>query len=234
MVMHLSAENWDRYHLRELEDSGTSGFTAVVWRAMDFCVHAELFRSLDEWLAQRPRRIWFPGCGLSIGPALFAVLGHNVLATDWSSVAIEHQQQALPVSSQLLGLMKKIELGPEPQKLAEWVIREARPRTGTASFAVHDFCSPLPHSGFDLVLNVRAFQDTPADRLPDASSVFWQALRPTGHAIFDTVNVSQPKRRDDMEEALRGAGFALTDEAVPHAEDGEGTQKTATIRYGFG
>ncbi len=76
---------WEREYLRFLDqESETEGdlFGAEV-----------ALRFVPSFLEADVSRIWFPGCGLSLGPQVYAALGFDVLATDIAESAIEYQQR---------------------------------------------------------------------------------------------------------------------------------------------
>ncbi len=178
---------WDAYHARLLEFP----------RALDHG-HDASGRFAPFLAGKRLQRVWFPGCGLSAGPRLYAWLGFEVLATDVSTAAIAWQGADGDggISTETLA------------RLALWGGPETRPRPGgTLRARVHDFRTGAPESAaFDAVLNVRALQGLAGSSLDRAARAHFAALRPGGLAIFDTQNV-QGERRGRLEDALAAAGF---------------------------
>jgi SAM-dependent methyltransferase len=149
------------------------------------------------------RRVWFPGSGLSLAPRAYAALGFEALATDLSPVSAAFQAWAKDQELWALGIEALIE-GFTRQRGA------ARPG-GALESAVHDFREGAPAvgaGGFDCALNFRALQGLSPESLRRAAAAHYQALRPGGWAIFQTMNVPGP-RRDALEDALRDAGFYL-------------------------
>jgi hypothetical protein len=147
---------------------------------------------------QQGGRTWFPGCGLDVGPAGFAALGASVVATDFSSVAIEWQRQRASesVSSFIEGWKAFV----EQQKLTE--------RAGSFTVLEQDFTVSVPPGPFDVCINRRAFQGLSKDAMAKASVSFFGALRPGGAAIIDTMNL-QGEWRNVLEDALLAAGFFI-------------------------
>jgi SAM-dependent methyltransferase len=155
-----------------------------------------------RWLFQRGyRKLWFAGCGLDGATRIYASLGCRVWATDVAPSAIAYQQlladrpfDALP------GWMMDFVRHSLPD-LKEW-------EPGELTALVHDFRQPFPEPDFDCILNIRSFQGLPPESLTAAARVFFAALRPGGHAFFDTQNV-QGEWRDVLEDALLEAGFVI-------------------------
>ena len=132
-------------------------------------------------------RVWFAGCGLDPYPSTYAAQGCNVLATDFSSVAVRYQQQ---LAARLL----------KEEKLAA--------AQGTMVVVEHDFTQPRPDGKFDVVINVCAFQGLSSSAMRAAAGNFYAALRPGGTCIIDTMNVQGP-HRNVIEDHLMAAGFYI-------------------------
>src|SRR5262249_1338288 len=132
-------------------------------------------------------RIWFPGCGLDPYPKAYAERGCNVLATDFSSVAVRYQQ-----------------------RLAEAFSEENPSAKDRGAFAVaeHDFTQGAPDGEFDVVINCRGFQGLSSGAMRAAAGHFHAALRPGGASIIDTMNV-QGDDRNLIEDSLMAAGFFI-------------------------
>jgi hypothetical protein len=143
-------------------------------------------------------RIWFPGCGTCWSARVFAELDFQVLATDFSPVAVAAQEALARARVS--------------QRIEAWLREVRRPESGAShrqfSVRLHDFRSALDEPPFDVVLNRRAFQGLSAETMAEAAAVHEKAVRPGGWAIFDTMNV-QGVRRDHLEEALVHAGFVV-------------------------
>ncbi len=153
---------------------------------------------------------WVPGSGLSPLPKLLARLGLAVAATDVSPTAIAFQQSD----------------GNDVSRFTDgW---EPASECGSLTAEVHDFREDFRQDGFDIILNVKAFQGFPPEDMRRIAGVHARALKPARQAYFDTMNV-QGERRDDLEQALEDAGFvvpfaglnrwyrrALRETAVPH------------------
>src|SRR5262249_49745138 len=141
------------------------------------------------------------GVGMDVCPFVYAHAGCSVLATDVSEYAI--------------GFLKHL----EPRGIACIIcdvdemntslgIDSQRSRTIDVHFRVHDFRELLGEADFDLVLNMKAHQALPEMSMQRAAHVFFDALKPGGYAIFDTMNV-QGQRRDRLEGTLTAAGFYI-------------------------
>jgi len=110
------------------------------------------------------KKCWFPGCGISSFPRLYAAYGFHVWGTDISQAAVEYQQ-SLPA-----------------------------PTEGELHFFVHDFRCDPPETEFDFIENQRAFQGLSRLSMGKAARCYFQSLKPGGHAYFDTINVrGRPK-----------------------------------------
>ncbi|MHC5537679.1 class I SAM-dependent methyltransferase [Singulisphaera rosea] len=145
---------------------------------------AEGFRSRG-WMA-----VWVPGCGLSPLARLLAHLGLQVVATDVSSVAVRFQQSHQGEFAHL--------------------IEHIGPPDPAGSFAAerHDFRDAFRREAFDLILNVKSFQAFPVEDMARIARFHAEALRGGRYAYFDTMNI-QGERRDQLEQALEGGGFAV-------------------------
>jgi hypothetical protein len=264
--MFFNREIADQSHQREIARWEKEPIWHAVSLASDVCHHDSLRSQLKRFLpvhslpspppvrqgllqffqkpALAPRlslattKIWFAGCGLSMGPVLYAALGHNVWASDISPVAITYQNSRLPVSKALAGIgaiFRAGRLGPGPSLsafLAE-ANQAAKHHIGELHFLEHDFCTPFPESDFDCVLNVRAFQVLPREILPQVATVHWEALKPGGHAFFHTINVGQEAWRQAIEGALATAGFVVDSYAAPNMSPPPEC-KVAHVLYGMG
>ena len=166
---------WDRYFDAEL----SSGHAALD--------PAGFGSPYVEFAGAKGGRIWFPGCGLD--PCLFgyAKQGCQVLATDFSSVAVRYQQ-----------------------RMAAAFLQERESGRAQGSFAVaeQDFTRVTPEGEFDVVINCRAFQGLSPRGMLVAAEHFHAAIRPGGAAIFATMNV-QSTRRDLIEDSLIAARFHI-------------------------
>jgi hypothetical protein len=168
-------DGWDRLFNAELSAGRPSPYTdSIVLR----------FLRLAH---EKGGRIWFPGCGLDPYPYTYAKRGCKVFATDFSFVAVRHQQ-ALAAAF----LMEK-----ESAKLQ-----------GAFAVAEQDFTRDTPDGKFDVVINCRAFQGLSSGAMHAAAAHFYAALRPGGASIIDTMNV-QGKDRNLIEDGLITAGFYI-------------------------
>jgi len=139
---------------------------------------------------QRFRRVWFPGAGTSAAPRAFAQLGFDVVSTDFSAVAVEAQERfaSAPFTVDLSDYGEKV-----PTKLQ--VLK-------------HDFRQPLDLPPFDVIVNRRSYQGLSTADQATAARQHYDALRPGGWAMFETMNV-QGDRRNILEDAIGAAGFSL-------------------------
>jgi hypothetical protein len=150
-------------------------------------------------LAERQyRAIWFPGCGASLAPRLYAALGFDVFASDVSQAAIDFQGWTMTQPLSELGVSRLIED-------ATGESLDDEPCTFEA--VVHDLAEPLPKT-FDAVLNHLSYHGFSARRLPDIARSHAGALREGGMAIFVMGNVSRSKR-EPLEVPLSDAGFYM-------------------------
>jgi SAM-dependent methyltransferase len=166
---------WDRWHTAELAAGRTSDLPeTLVLRFLAF-VH------------ERGGRVWFPGCGLDPYPRAYAARGCRVLATDFSSVAVEYQRGE-----------------------AAALLRELGPAAGGGALEVAegDFVAAAPAGTFDVVINSRAFQGKLPEDMRAAARTFRATLRVGGACILDTINV-QGESRSMIESSLEAEGFYL-------------------------
>jgi Thiopurine S-methyltransferase (TPMT) len=141
------------------------------------------------------RSVWFPGCGTSLAPRVFAELGFDVLCTDFSSVAVTEQQR-----------FSDSELSKDILKMLE---EHRDNRTATRLNARRrDFRAPLEAEPHDVILNVCAFQGLSRGDMRATAKSHFDAVRPGGWTIFQTMNV-QGLRRDEIEDSIAEVGFGI-------------------------
>lgn len=181
-------EGWNAYHAGVL-----GGLPAGPPKVMD-----DISLRFYSFVSGIGRRVWFPGCGLDGGPALYSKLGMDVLATDVAPSAVEYQRAlaARPLEEIFDGWEAALQRN------------AAKPAAGTLEARVHDLRTSPGGEPFDAVINVKAFQGLPPDSMARAAVATFQSLRPAGRAIFDTMNV-QGERRSMLEDSLLAAGFYL-------------------------
>jgi SAM-dependent methyltransferase len=154
---------------------------------------------ISQLAEKKYQRIWFPGCGASLAPRLYAALGFEVYASDISPTAVDFQRwlmtqtlSELGVSS-ILAQVTEEELDEEP---TEFRVIE------------HDLKKSFDEEPFDAVVNLLSFHGFSKEPLEQISKVHYQALRPGGSAIFVMGNVSRAKR-EFLERPLVEAGFYM-------------------------
>lgn len=180
---------WERYHAAAIRGAER--------RVGSLMFDAPGMRFLDALQRGGCKRVWFPGCGCSLAPAIYAAFGFDVVATDVAPSAVAWQTRRAALSAD------------ELLTDASWRERlaEAAPRPGGALHAaVHDFRDAYAGAPFDCIVNERAFQGLPAPSRVAAARSHFAALAPGRQAIFDTMNV-QGAGRDAIELALEEAGF---------------------------
>lgn len=134
--------------------------------------------------------IWFPGCGFSPLPRIFASFGFTVYATDISSSAIQYQNNNMPVVEPLFSQIQYTR------------------KEGVFITKVHDFRTSFGKQNIDIIFNVKAIQGLPLPSMKKAILSHYEALRPGGTAFFDTMNV-QGIRREELEDSLVECGFYI-------------------------
>ena len=163
-------DGWDRYFNAELLAGRTSFYPDfIVLRFLSF-VH------------EKGGRVWFPGCGLDPYPWTYAKNGCQVLATDFSPVAVHYQKPTLQEGE---------------------AFTEAH---GSLVLTEHDFVQRPVDEKFDVVINCSAFHGLSPDAMFAAARHFHAALRPGGACLLDTINI-QGDRQNVMEDSLVAAGF---------------------------
>lgn len=185
----------------------------------------EVGREENEW---RPLTLWFPGCGTSIGPSLYAALGHTVWASDISPIAIDYQRRRPTPREALAKLKARFGSSSRMAVLLNWVLQSPHP-AGQLYLLEHDFRTPFPVSGFDTILNMRSYQIVPRPYWGAVAKVHWDALRDGGRAYFDTINVGREQDREALEGALSSAGFRVYTSWNAPAEPNETTKRAIVI-----
>ena len=178
-------KGWDRYLNAQCLEGPFPVPTAIGaygWQSVRFL----------DFVKARGGRVWFPGCGVDVGPRFYASVGCRVLATDFSPVAVRAQRAfaATPSERMFTGWQAPIS------------------QTGRLEVAEHDFTAATADGPFDAVINCRAFQGLSPSGMSAAAKNFFAALRPGGAAVIDTINV-QGSRRTVIEDSLMEAGFFI-------------------------
>ena len=94
------------------------------------------------------QRIWFPGCGASIMPRLYAALGFEVCASDISEAALAFQRWTMTQTLSELGVTRLLSV----------VTDEELDEAPTEFQAItHDLTTPLSEEPFDALLNHLSF-----------------------------------------------------------------------------
>ena len=179
---------WDAYHAKDDPFSFLFPESAGV----------QYVRSFRE---RNFQRLWLAGCGQSLGPRAFAEQG-STFSRPMSrlSRSPSRRRRRLP-----------------PTKTSRWPACSSRERSGparierrpgTLALRVHDFRQLLGEGGFNVVLNVRAFQGFGLEDMRRIARVHAEAVRPGGWAIFETQNV-QGHARNQLEDALIEAGLVV-------------------------
>jgi hypothetical protein len=191
---------WDCYFDAELSATHRISFDSapIVLRFLSFA-------------QEKGGRVWFAGCGLDRYPYTYAGRGCNVLATDFSPVAVRYQQR---LAADFLKQNKAAHV--QGTLTARWLVmcrrmlrqNKAAHVQGTLAVVEHDFTHYKPDGEFDVVINIRAFQGLSASAMRAAAGNFYAALRPGGACIIDTMNVQGP-RRNLIEDGLMAAGFYI-------------------------
>ncbi len=167
-----------------------------------FLYHIERAILYLPWLlAQRERRVWFAGNGLSFAPLLFAGYGCEVWTTDIAPSAIKmlasHQTP------------RWIEMFPS---LTQHLQKHHLPFPPHAPLLLYprceDFCKQAPQDELDLILNFRALQCLSPLQQAQAIAIFFDALREGGRLIVEIQHAS-PQEWNEIEDHLYKAGFAL-------------------------
>jgi len=194
---------WERYYrcFTSKDPAGTLG---------DFFELLAVPYRVEELRRRAWSTIWFPGCGMSYLPRIYAALGFDVWASDVSPAAIQVQR------SRAFGRrIRQIVLDHARNDSDTGVQRfyyslgEALARPlGQLQLFEHDFRQPFLQDHFDFILNVQAFQGLRFGSRRRAAEVHYRALKPGGHACFNTLNVNV-YCANAMEHALVAAGFYI-------------------------
>ncbi|MBU47366.1 MAG: hypothetical protein CL920_01545 [Deltaproteobacteria bacterium] len=148
----------------------------------------ELMRTLRT---QHSTTLWFPGCGVSPLPRLFALCGFDVYATDISPTALSFQRQNTTFVQ---------------EKAKTFLTAQSAPHKGTLHVERHDFREAYGHHRFDAIFNIRAIQGLPPQSMKRALHTHYDALRMGKTVYFDTMNVDGAPRIQ-FEELLLMVGF---------------------------
>lgn len=190
-------EGWNRYY-RSYPAAGTPKIGQA-----EVGVLAEFCNQLPDLHSQGVRRIWFPGCGVSVMPGILAACGFEVWASDASQEAIALLQSWPSVD---------VWVPPMLARFAPRLHAQSPYRPGTLHLSLHDFRTPFAPNGdagiLDRIFNVQAFHGLAADDMDAAARVHWEALKPDGIAYFHTWKLERAVR-EQMESSLGRTGFVL-------------------------
>lgn len=179
---------WEAYYAALPLDDSTFGNATT--NPGSFCLD-RLGPLIDDFIGKQWTTLWFPGCGFSPLPRLFAHFGFTVYATDISHSAIKFQKCNESIVEPLL---------------AE-ITAETKPdKSGSLLAEIHDFRTSFGKDKVDVIFNIKSIQGLTATSMQSACRSFFEALRPGGVAFFDTMNV-QGEDRDRFEAMLAEAGF---------------------------
>lgn len=191
-------ENWDEYSQWDRYWAEKIAKMSIPKAWKDWLTQDEL-RFFDFVKGQPDRKVWFAGCGAKVASIFYAYAGCDVLASDFSVTAIEFLQQ--------LARQDINSIVSDPEEMMNTLNAE-KSQSLPPRFLVHDFCESLNEQSFDVVINVRAYQGLSSNRMKEAATVFYQALKPGGSIIIDTINI-QGEFRSIIENILIESGFYL-------------------------
>jgi uncharacterized protein YozE (UPF0346 family) len=159
----------------------------------------EIYEQMLTLMESNEKNLWFPGCGFSYLPKLFAECGFRVHATDISKTAIQYQQN-----------LNVAHLKAQIDTLHQNNIDEETPplKRGLFEYALHDFRTPYQESYFDAIFNVHAIEGFSRQTMTEAATVHCAALRPGRYAYFFTNNLLDEKR-NELEKVLGESGFFM-------------------------
>ena len=160
----------------------------------------EIYEQILTLMESNEKTLWFPGCGFSYLPKLFAECGFRVHATDISKTAIQFQQNL-----NVTHLKKQIETLHQENTLPEEEVPLIR---GLFEYAVHDFKTPYQENYFDVIFNVHAIEGFSPNTMEKVAKVHCAALRPGRYAYFFTMNLLEEKRHE-LEACLAESGFFM-------------------------
>ncbi|PZO38909.1 MAG: hypothetical protein DCF19_15680 [Pseudanabaena frigida] len=190
-------------------------------KGSEFINYSFLSQLFEQVIAKgNVRDIWFPGCGTSIVPKVFAELGFNTWATDVSdfAVAIQHEfteksvEQILEYGRRISVQNEQGEL--ESQTLVNYLLMYhcaddySFEKQGTFEVVNHDFRTSFYHAKFDCIVNIKAFQVFLSNAQRQIARVHYDALKSGGLAVFQTQNIVG-KADLELKASLLNAGFHI-------------------------
>lgn len=203
-------DGWERYYASLPSDEKRYKTTITNPGSFSF---DRLGAFIDDLIEHNKVTLWFPGCGFSPLPRLFATYGFTVHATDISRSAIHYQNTNKDI---ITSLLEKV------------TITRNITQPGSLHTQVHDFRTIYIEDSIDVIFNIKSLQGLPLTSMQQASKSHFNALRPNSLAFFDTMNV-QGVSRDLLERTLMDAGFyvplynlnkwyrqSLADTKIPH------------------
>lgn len=219
---------WDRYY---------EAARNAKWRMEVYRTHL-IGSGYDWWLGKIPNkqdfRIWMPGCGISLLPHWLSAVGFNVWASDFSSVAIQVQEESRRLTPDDYGL-PLITINPDVERGARGrfvLVDPEAQQPGELHFFIHDFRSPVDTEPFDYIINDRALQGLSDQSMRAAARTHYSALIAGGSAFFHVLNIFESDWRNRIQNSLLAAGFTMSYKMDP--EDATESAKIAEMIYGSG
>jgi len=180
------AAGWTRYFSRRY----LTGDRELNLGGKDVTRFPDLFR---DWWERGWWKVWFPGCGISPLPQLFASFGFTVHATDIAQTAVSFQEyRSVDLQGPRRGIM------PIDPTLPNY--------TGQLVAKVHDMRTSYRDGFFDVVINTDAFAGFPVDDRRHVARSHLAALKSGGRALFDVV-ARDADLPNDVERILASEGF---------------------------
>jgi hypothetical protein len=179
---------WEAYYSSLLSDKHNYKWATTSPGSFSFNRLGSLIDAFHQrgWL-----RIWFPGCGFSPLPRVFASYGFTAYATDIAPTAVEFQKANQAVVETLTSDIK---------------VTQYDKSTGSLIANIHDFRESFGKDVVDVIFNIKSLQGLPLDSMKLAVQSHLSALCRGNIAFFDTMNI-QGKRRDRLEQVLVDVGF---------------------------
>ncbi len=181
--------DWESYYSSLPQDE--KSYDSVIRTLGDGFDLNHLCQLMDSLLDQKRLSIWFPGCGLSPLPKIFAAYGFSVYATDIALTAINYQNRR---NLRIDSLISQI------------ILKNLPSGNGELNALVHDFRTEFKSEFFDVIFNVNSISALPAYSMKSTAQTHFIALKPGGNAVFELINM-QGILWGQLEKILDEVGF---------------------------
>jgi trans-aconitate methyltransferase len=202
------------------------------------CILSPVLDAVATFELPPPRRIVVFGCGISTEPAALAYVGHEVIAIDRSSVAVEHLREQPATRHEIAWWLRMQlrrqangELEREPVDVDVMVARldEERRPGGSLTLLCADMRTHVPSSAVDLVYMPWSWQCLEKDDRRTTLERAFGLLAPGGVIVVAGQNLGANNLYTELARSMERAGFFAESPRSDEfrAKEGDGKNRRA-------